>query len=117
MVTKKAPAKKVAKKVPAKKAPAKKAAAKKVAATPPVAETAAMAAAAPAGIGIGIGSIVMFTDNGQTVGPGRLCALFGIGNACVMFGDGIGCQRVTADLLSLAPPGSTAPPCDGCDDC
>ena len=109
MVTKKAPAKKVA----------KKAAAKKVAATPPVAETAAMAAAAPAGIGIGIGigSIVMFTDNGQTVGPGRLCALFGIGNACVMFGDGIGCQRVAADLLSLAPPGSTAPPCDGCDDC
>ena len=103
MVTKKAPAKKVAKKVPA----------KKVAATPPVAETAAMAAAAPAGIG----SIVMFTDNGQTVGPGRLCALFGIGNACVMFGDGIGCQRVAADLLSLAPPGSTAPPCDGCDDC
>ena len=105
MVTKKAPAKKVA----------KKAAAKKVAATPPVAETAAMAAAAPAGIGIG--SIVMFTDNGQTVGPGRLCALFGIGNACVMFGDGIGCQRVAADLLSLAPPGSTAPPCDGCDHC
>lgn len=115
MITKKAPAKKVAKKVPAKKAPAKNAAAKKVAATPPVAEPTAMAAAAPAVIGID--SIVMFTDNGQTVGPGRLCALFGIGNACVMFGDGIGCQRVAADLLSLAPPGSTAPPCDGCDDC
>lgn len=116
MVTKKVTAKRAVKEVPAKKVPAKKPAAKNATArAAPAAKATAMPAAAPADIGIG--SIVMFTDNGRTVGPARLCALSGIGNACVMFGDGIGCQRVAADLLSLAPPGSTAPACDGCENC
>lgn len=116
MVTKKVTSNRTMKEIPTKKVPATKTAAKKAAArAAPAAKATTMPAAAPASIGIG--SIVMFTDNGRTVGPGRLCSLSGIGNACVMFGDGIGCQRVAADLLSLAPPGSTAPACDGCENC
>ena len=65
------------------------------------------------------GDIVMFNsvDPPGSVGPGRLCSLFGFQQACVMFGDGIGCRRVGSNLLTLAPPGFTAPQCDECSDC
>jgi hypothetical protein len=68
---------------------------------------------------VGLNDIVLFTspDGNTVVGPGRVCTELGFGQFCVMFGDGIGCRRVDGARLSLAPSGSTAPPCGDCVDC
>ncbi|MDM0122594.1 hypothetical protein [Variovorax arabinosiphilus] len=67
----------------------------------------------------GIGDVVMLNNSDGTVlGPGRLCAERpGFGSACVQFGGAIGCISVTRFRLSVAPPGSDAPSCEGCDNC
>lgn len=68
---------------------------------------------------LSIGDIVVWVDeDGTEVGPGRLCAdKPATESACIHIGNGIGCVQVTRRRLRLAPPGSTAPTCDDCQDC
>lgn len=131
MARSKTPAKPAAKKAAARmpaatKADAKGAAAKKPAAKkkpPPARKTTtasgALAAGSMSAIALSIGDVVMLTNsNGTVLGPGRLCAERpAFGSACVNFGGAIGCISATRSRLSLAPPGSPAPGCDGCNDC
>ncbi|MBN8479614.1 MAG: hypothetical protein J0L91_11695 [Burkholderiales bacterium] len=97
------------------KTTAKKRASVKTARRKPL-KKAARAAKSPASP-IGIGDVVLFTSDGHVVGPGRVCQDgLEFDQLCVMFPE-IGCQRVDRMNLRLAPAGSTAPACDGCDDC
>ncbi len=95
-----------------KRTTAKKVAAKKVAASEGFAPTAVAAES------LAIGDVVMLTSSdGTVVGPGRLCAESLVSSTvCVNFPD-LGCKKVSRSRLHLAPPGSQAPNCNGCDDC
>jgi hypothetical protein len=83
--------------------------------------TAAKMAFANAGFNasdVSIGDVVILKSSDGTLSvPGRLCAKNMVSNtACVNF-PGLGCAKVSRSRLSLAPVGSLAPNCDGCDDC
>ena len=101
------------KRAAAKKQPA----AKKVAAKKPAANE-GFASTGLAAESLAIGDVVMLTSSdGTVVGPGRLCAENLVSSTvCVNFPD-LGCKKVSRSRLHLAPPGSQAPNCNGCDDC
>ena len=96
----------------------KRAAAKKQPAAKKVAANEGFATMGVAAESLAIGDVVMLTSSdGTVVGPGRLCAESLVSSTvCVNFPD-LGCKKVSRSRLSMAPPGSQAPNCNGCDDC
>ena len=64
-----------------------------------------------------VGDVVMFTaSDGSVSGPGRVCTPPLLGTVCVAMPE-LGCMPISLRRLSLAPPGSDAPSCAGCDGC
>ncbi len=104
----------VAKKVVAKKAAAKKAPAKKTAAKKAPAVGRATMALATEQLEFSVDDVVLM--DGDTSAAGRVCRELNFGRYCVHFPD-IGCKRVPASSLRLAPAGTSAPDCAGCTDC
>lgn len=61
-----------------------------------------------------VDDVVLLNDD--TSAAGRVCRELNFGRYCVHFPD-IGCKRVPASSLRLAPAGTAAPDCASCTDC